>query len=158
MKTIRAIRGQKELIESGGWQSGKMPRTCFPLSKNKSFTLGAGWDWRVFTLQSGSDVFRLLVAFRSDKEQYLAWLGLKDGDDQALLARLEFHPSHHGWHCHIKPSPTDLVTRGVVKQPREKTRLCNGSDKFGVTKLDAAAIAFRIFNVQPQVIAGELFQ
>ena len=63
------------------------------------------------------------------KAQYRGWLGLVAGRDQALLARVEYHPSHHGWHCHLKLGELGKVVRGVVKETmmqHEKRRICAG--------------------------------
>ena len=157
MKTLAVIRGRKTVLEGGGWQSGKMPRTAFPLSKTHTFSLGNGWRWCVLELSDDGRRFRLLVAYERSKAQYRAWLGLEAGTDQALLARLEYHPSHRGWHCHVKTGDLADVGCGVVKHAgeRERVRLCNAKDELHVTDLDAVAIACRAFNVDAD--PGELF-
>ncbi len=101
----------------------------------------------MYELEGAGERYKLLIAFEAAKEQYRAWLGLEDGTDQALLARLEFHPSHHSWHCHVKPGDTADVVRGVVKESSERITSCRGTDRFDVTQLNAVGIAFRVFNV-----------
>jgi hypothetical protein len=135
-----------------------MPRQAFPLSKTHTFSLGSGWRWRVISLEAGGRRFRLLVAYEASKDQYRAWLGLEVGTDQALLARLEYHPSHRGWHCHLKKGLLTDIGCGVVKHPgeREHAKSCNSSDSLRVGDTDALAIAYRAFNVETE--AGELFQ
>ncbi len=90
---------------------------------------------------------RLLIAFNAGKRDYLAWLTLANGEDQAILARLEYHASHLGWHVHLKPKTVSKLSWGVVKQPREKLVDCNSDRDPALSKNDAEALAFRIFNV-----------
>jgi len=150
VRALAAIRSRKTIVEGGKWATGKMPHTAFPLSKSHNYTLGSAWRWRVCRLVSGDKNFRLLVAYQAAKAQYQAWLGCESGADQAVLARLEFHPSHRGWHCHVKKGPLDEVACGVVKQPqsRERVKLCRDNNPFTVTDLDALGIACRAFNVE----------
>jgi hypothetical protein len=148
---LLAIRELKVVKSLGPWHSGKkMPRTAFPLSKSHSYPLGSSFDWCVVELLGNSREYRLLVAFDPAKAQFRAWLGLIDGADQALIARLEFHPSHNGWHCHVKGGALDRVVRGVVKEPRDRDRfrICRADQTFSVTQLDALSIAFRVFNAE----------
>ena len=149
MTALLAIRAEKTVADGGAWTRGKrMPVKAFPLSKTgRGYRVGPQWDWCVYSLASGDSQYRLLIAFDQGKEQYLAWLGLADGEDQALLARLEFHPTHRGWHCHIKSGEAGDVSRGVVKQRDERLVLCSHENVFDVTRLNAVGIAFRVFNV-----------
>lgn len=136
-----------------------MPRTAFPLSKSHSYVLGSGWRWCVLELAAGARRFRLLVAYQKAKAQYRAWLGLESGTDQALLARLEYHPSHRGWHCHLKTGDVSDVSCGVVKDTKEheKVRICASDAEAGVGDNDALSIACRAFNVGEDDF-GELFK
>jgi hypothetical protein len=161
MRALLAIREPKTITSVGPWHSGKrMPRVAFPLSKSHSYPLGSSFDWCVTEMQSDARAYRLLVAFDPAKAQYRAWLGAVDGTDQALLARLEFHPSHNGWHCHVKTGSLDKVARGVVKEAKHKDRfrICSVEHVFSVTQLDALNIAFRVFNAENEASAkdGEL--
>jgi hypothetical protein len=163
MRAIFYIREKKILSAPIVWHSGKrMPRTAFPLSKAHSYPLGSSFDWCVCEAQSDQAKYKILVGFDAAKEQYRAWLGMAFGTDQALLARLEFHPTHNGWHCHRKLGPAKDVVRGVVKEPRSRDRekICKVVHKFEVTQLNALNIAFRVFNVgnDPQAKEGDLFQ
>lgn len=147
MKALQATRAAKVIADSGAWKVGKMPASAFPLSKSASYRLGGTWQWRVLRLSAGEHHFRLLVAFETAKRQYQAWLGLEDGTDQALIARVEFHASHNGWHCHWKCGQLTDVVRGVVKDrhPKERLQHCPRPKVFD--KDNALSIAFRAFNV-----------
>jgi hypothetical protein len=163
MRALFYVREKKVLSSPVVWHSGKrMPRTAFPLSKSHSYPLGSSFDWCVCQAQSDKAQYKILVGFDPAKEQYRAWLGMAFGSDQALLARLEFHPSHNGWHCHRKLGPIESVVQGVVKEPRnrDKEKVCGVIHKFEVSQLNALTIAFRAFNVAnvTQAKEGELFQ
>lgn len=161
MRALLAIRSEKQLTKIGEWQSGKrMPRTAFPLSRSHSYALGSSFDWCVCEAACAQHQYRILIAFDAVKAQYRGWLGVVCGHDQALIARLEFHPTHHGWHVHVKKGSLDKVARGIVKESRdhEKTVICNAEHVFSVTQLDALNVTFRAFNVvRMPVAAGELF-
>jgi hypothetical protein len=160
MRSLLAIRCKKTVVNLGSWRSGqKMPRSAFSLSKSHSYALGSSYSWCVCEVEGEGDRFRLLVGFDPLKEQYRAWLGLIDGSDTALLARLEFHPSHSGWHFHWELGPIASVVRGVVKEPKDRDRIrrCNTPDVFAISELDALGVAFRVFNVVYPPKQGELF-
>jgi hypothetical protein len=96
------VRGaEKTVVDPGSWQEGKMSRTAFPMSKSRSraYRLGAGWRWRIMRFYASEHDFRLLVAFRTDKEQFIAMLGMDDGGDMKIVATLEFHGTHPGGTC-----------------------------------------------------------
>lgn len=126
-----------------------MAKADFPLSKNSSFRLGTGWEYCIHQL-SGPATMRLLVAFHAGKSDYLAWLTIENGEDQALIARLEYHASHLGWHVHLKPDDLANVIWGVVKQPRERLVDCKSGAHSAIDRNNAEAVAFRVFNVQPE--------
>jgi hypothetical protein len=124
-----------------------MPKSAFPLSKSDSYRLTGAWRWRVLRVSAEGVSFRLLVAFVPSKRQYQAWLGAEFGADQAVVARVEFHATHHGWHCHYRVGTLVDVTRGVVKdfRPRERVRHCPAPMDFH--QGNAMHIALRVFNV-----------
>lgn len=150
MRVLLAARHRKTLSLCGQWQSGKMPRTAFPLSKNNSFRLGRGWDWCIHELIDANYSYKLLVAFHKGKAEFLAWLTMSKGTDQAVLARLEYHRSHLGWHVHLKPSVVDNVSLGVVKMSGERLIDCASNDGMISEKGAAEVLAFKMFNVEQQ--------
>lgn len=152
MRALLAIREPKTVVKIGPWRDGKMPDKAFPLSKGRSYSLGSNWRWCVCELEGDGTAYLLLIAFDYMKAQYRAWLGLRHGADQALIGRLEYHPTHRGWHVHVKRGPLGEVSRGVVKQPgcRENWRACGAeAEPFTVSELDGLSIAFRLFSVSP---------
>lgn len=150
MLALRAIRIRKTINGGGNWNRGKkMPRRAFPLSRSRSYALGPSWDWCVYELSANGQKFNLLVALDAVKQQYLAWLGFQDQHDLVVLARLEYHPDHRGWHCHTKKGLVADAARGVVKEShrRERVVLCGHDEGFTVSQIDAIGLAFRVFNV-----------
>jgi hypothetical protein len=96
------ILAKKVISAPGQWQSGKMPRTAFPLSKSKAKAYRLGnRRWRALSFTADGNLFRLLVSYSYDLGQFQAMLGMDDGGDTKLLARLERHPTHAGWHMHV---------------------------------------------------------
>jgi len=126
MRTLRAIRERKTVIEGAKWREGKLPRNAFPLSKSRTYSLGNGWRW-------------LLVAYDLGKAQYQAWLGLEPGSDQALLWSI----------THLKEGDIAMSKRGlskkvgcgVVRHPKSQdgVRLCiSDANAIGMTNFQAA--------------------
>ena len=150
MKALRALRAEKVLVETGAWGNGNIPSEEFPLSHVKKHRLAKAWHWCVHKLSDDGQRYRLLVAFEPGKQQYWAWLAASFGNDQALIARVEYHHSHDGWHCHWKTGPLADVPRGNVKAPypKERRRNClKNPDPVAVGKSDAFKIAYKLFNV-----------
>ncbi len=77
-----------------------MEKRHFPLSKAKSFKLGSNWHWRVVALTIGDSKCRLLLSLHPTKQTARVMLGREVGQDMLVLARLESHASHSGWHVH----------------------------------------------------------
>lgn len=157
MRAFGFARTPKRATDLGKWKTDKMPASAFELSHGHGHALGRTWTWRVCELEDDADrKWRLLIAFEPAKLQYRAWLGLVDGPNLALIARLEYHPDHHHWHCHVKTSELPHVARGVVKESSayERVRLCKALSKFDVTENNAIGYAFRIFNVNPGTAGG----
>lgn len=160
MRVLLSVRQPKSLVSLDAWSIGKkMPASAFPLSKSRSYQVGASWHWCVADVKAGADAYKVLVAFHAGKQEYRAWLSLRFGGEYALLARLEYHRSHKGCHIHCKRGPCAGLIRGVVKEPleRDRSRDCSQAP-FGIGHHDALKLAFRAFNVveEPPSPEGEL--
>ena len=88
------------VIDAGKWETGKMPKSAFPLSKNNSLRLGTGWHWRVIRLTYGEELCRILIAFHEGKQNAFAYFGIESGGDTRVVCSLEHHSTHPGWHVH----------------------------------------------------------
>ena len=98
---VRAILLQKAvLVDAGQWETGRMTKAAFPLSKNRSLRLGNGWDWRVIRLEYASENCRILITFHRNKQNAHAYLGIEKGTDMHVICILESHSTHPGWHVH----------------------------------------------------------
>ena len=150
MIACAALRTKKVLVRSGTWAYGNVTKSEFPLSHVTKLKLSKAWQWCVHTVADADRQYRVLVAIEPGKKQYWAWLGAVFGDDQAVIARVEFHHSHDGWHCHWKTGELTDVPRGAVKagSAREKRKDCSG-DAMSLSRADAFGVAYRVFNVTP---------
>ena len=148
MKAVAAIRTKKVFVEATPWHNGNVSASAFPLSHKGKIKLGKAWQWCVHTVADDAQSYRILVAFDAGKNQYWAWLGAIFGADQAVIARVELHSSHDGWHCHWKTGPLIDVPRGAVKAggSREKRRGCQ-SNPISLSKSNVCGVAYRLFNV-----------
>ncbi len=129
-------RANKSNIRWGSWGSGSMTRTAFPLSRarRRFYRLGSAYTWRVVTFDAGDYQYRLLVAYRTDKEQFSALLGVTDdSEDTKIVARLEFHGTHGGWHIHYASDELESVPSGVRCGPWVKRHDCGGHENFGLS-------------------------
>lgn len=143
----------KTISSPGVWSNKKMPRTGgkFPLSKNHSFRLGTNWRWRVVDLTAGTSDFRLLIAYHEHKQQYLAALGVSNLSDTLVLARLEYHGTHPGWHLHAYCNGSEQRHWGRMSYP-EMVRLPSGKKRhrrmdFSINDSDALDLATKFFRI-----------
>lgn len=130
-----------------------MPRTAFPLSKprNRAYRLPS-YRWRVVLFDALGLSFRLLIAYRTDKEQYRAVLAADYGRDMAVLAQYEFHGTHPGWHVLATCDEIESAPTGMMRHPWQrripKARARSRRTVFRVTDdehaLTAAADFFRL--------------
>jgi hypothetical protein len=102
-------------------------------------------------VSAGDIAFRLLTAFHSETEEYRAWLSVPRGAAHVIVAQLEFHGTHPGWHCHVACCDLDEVEAGQA-HPRRAMRLPDGNtwhrrQGFDVTESSALARAFKFFHV-----------
>lgn len=114
------IRAKKTVIEAGSWSNKRMPKTGgkFRLSKARSFRVGApGWRWRVMNLECEGHSYQLLVTYHAAKQNFVAILTTPVADDLLVLACLEYHSTHRGWHAHAWCKEADGTHRGRLRYP-----------------------------------------
>jgi hypothetical protein len=155
MRPKDLVRLPKVVIEAGSWKvvtgRAKMPTTAFPLSKNFSVQLGRNYHWRVDVVRARDVDYRILTAYQPDFEEYRSWLAVPRGNAHTVVAQLEFHGTHPGWHCHIACCDVDDVEVGQG-HPRSAMRFPGGNNKhrrlnFDMTDSVALAKAFNFFSV-----------
>lgn len=98
---VRAfLQKSKVIVDAGTWQTGKMKKNALPLSKNRSFRLGLAWQYRVLRLTIDSQPCRILLALNEPKQNAFILLGIEEQSDTRIIACLEHHSTHPGWHIH----------------------------------------------------------
>lgn len=114
---VSAFRAAAKVIEDPGrWTEGrKMPKTAFPLTSGRSYTLGAKWRWRIVKVSVGCARYHILIAFQMKRQEFIAMLGeARSGGLTRILCRVEHHGSHPGWHVHYQQCApwSDAATAG----------------------------------------------
>ena len=121
--------GKRE-ISWNAWTTGKkMPKSAFPLTNRRAYQLAGTWTWRTGIFLIAEEEFRILLAYKVDKQEFLAMLGRVDPDGTTVLCRVEHHGSHPGWHVHYQPFRTQQT--GVIRSADEKRRPCGKGARFG---------------------------
>jgi hypothetical protein len=147
------LASQKSIKKIGKWSDKKMPKTGngFPLSKARNFRLGSGWHWNIVEIEAGNLEWRLLVAYQPNKENYQAVLGYVLGADMHVVASLEYHGTHPGWHIHGACRSANSADVGRLRYP-DMRRLPDGKKyhrktAFDVTEADAMRPAIDYFRL-----------
>lgn len=154
------LRGQKIRsanktdLDWGKWQVGGMLPSAFPLSKRRgrAYRLGVAYRWRVITFTALGSKFRLLIVFNAAKEQYRATLAYDQDRDMSVIASLEYHGTHPGWHLHGACGDIGTIPLGSMRGAWQKrfppARTAHRRYDFGITDdvsaLEVAAWFFRL--------------
>jgi hypothetical protein len=124
----------------------------FQLSRRASIILPRGWHWRVDMLDARGTALQLLTAYNPRIEDFRAWLGWRKTDGLlVIIARLEFHGTHPGWHCHSaccdisEIEPGQPLHRQFVRLPKADHR--HRKTTFGLTEASALAAAFGFYRL-----------
>lgn len=127
MRLSAIIRAEKSNVSHGRWSEDKTRAKDFPLSKKrgKAYPLTRRWRWRASTLDACEKKFRLLTAYHMLVPEFSAVLAEDLSGDSRIVARLEFHGTHGGWHAHAKCGDVLSVPSGIVK-PAGIVRLPKG--------------------------------
>lgn len=162
------LRGQqirsadKVVTDWGKWETGGMPPAAFPLSKRRgrAYRLGSSYKWRVIQFHALGETCRLLIVYNAAKEQYRATLAVERDRDMIVIASLEFHGTHPGWHLHGACGDVNSHTLGSLRGPLQKrfpaARATHRSHDFKVTNdgvaLDVAAKFFRLHKAEGELL------
>ena len=144
---------KKSDLKVGKWTSGSMTRSAFPLSraKTKYYRLGSAYTWRVVTFRAGGCDYRILVSFRTDKEQFSAMLGMDDAGDMKIIARLEFHGTHGGWHIHHSTGEISAIPSGIRVGPWVRRRDCTTHADFGLAGMSEDSERAKVMTIVSDV-------
>ncbi|MGO9742794.1 MAG: hypothetical protein ACLPN5_15045 [Roseiarcus sp.] len=142
MKLTKIISALKTNVSHGLWSDNKVRTRDFCLSKKpgKAYPLTKMWRWRVTTFDACGRKFRLMPAYHKNIPEFSAILGEDIGADCRILARLEFHQSHAGWHAHVVCGDTDLATPGIVKPSGVRRLPSDGSRHRNISYLTGGAV------------------
>lgn len=142
---------EKQIMNAGRWASGKkMPRDSFPLRPSQAYRLPGTWTWRVISFSVRGDEYRVLLAYKADKQEFRAMLGRLTDREMTVLCRVEHHGSHPGWHVHYQPQK--IKQSGVVIGIDIKKRACGLNSRFGtdvVSGFDdwAISVGYKLFKL-----------
>lgn len=151
---------EKTVTDWGRWQSGKMPRSAFPLSMSRQnfYRLGA-YRWKVVRFGALGETFRLLIALHEPKEQFRAMLGMDVGSDTRFIASIEFHGTHPGWHALLACDPVDTLPIGIKTGPWQTrvpaARSHHRRTAFAITERTATAKAGSFFGLVAEDSSGD---
>ena len=152
MRLKDVVRAEKIVTDWGRWQSGKMPRSAFPLSMSRQsfYRLGA-YRWKVVLFSALGEAFRMLIALHEPKEQFRALLGMDVGADTRFIASIEFHGTHPGWHALLTCDPMDTLPIGIKTGPWQTrvpaARTHHRRLEFAITERTATAKAGSFFRL-----------
>jgi hypothetical protein len=155
MKPKELVRLKKTVTTAGQWKvitgKAKMPKTALPLSKTFSLDLGRNWHWRVDDVAATPHQFRILTAFNPEIEEYRSWMTARRGDSLVMVAQLEFHGTHPGWHTHIACCDIADIEAGQG-HPRSAYRFPGGNNShrrqtYNMSESTALQMAFKFFRV-----------
>lgn len=138
-------------ISTGKWTKGKkMPKTAFPLRGSQAYRLSGTWTWRLISFVAGKEDYRILLAHKDEKQEFMAMLGKLLDREMTVLCRVEHHGSHPGWHVHYQPF--EKRQSGVIRGADEKKSTCGRGSRFGtdvVSGFDdwAISVAHNLFNL-----------
>ena len=115
------LSGTRENIERFKWVDGKMNKTgasALVLSKGRPIRLGPGWRWTHIRLNVNNVQHRIWICYHPKKENYLSVAcQVLPNDDLFVLAALESHGTHPGWHVHGCCTEVDAGSHGRLRYP-----------------------------------------
>ena len=102
------------------------------------------------SFSAGGEKYRVLLAHKYEKQEFLAMLGRIDSREMTVLCRVEHHGSHPGWH--VQYQPYEKKQSGIIRGADERRRLCGRGSRFGtdvVSGFDdwAISVAHNPFNL-----------
>ncbi|MGE4483111.1 hypothetical protein [Acidocella sp.] len=155
MRIAEIIRAPKRNTELHPWNTGKVPRSSFPLKSVSRLQAGNEWAWRLVEFDALDRHFRVLIRLNVGKEYYQAILGMDDPRGMLVICHHELHTSHRDWHCHVSPCEVSNIFPGVLRDnasmrvwPRSENSEC--STRFEIRQADAVTLAAERFGFTAQ--------
>jgi hypothetical protein len=122
------LRAPKRVTDVGKWTSGKAAKKLLELSKG-SLSLGAQWTWRRIVLECEGREYVVVIALHEAKQNYCAHLAAAGANarDTLVLASIENHGTHPGWHVHANCSGEGGANVGRLRYPAQIRLPAKGS-------------------------------
>lgn len=121
MNVFDLIRAEKSNVVVGGWETGKIPASSFPINRPRSIPTGGSWRWRLCEFDAGDLHCRVLIRLNEDIERYHAYLAVDTEKSVRVICHHELHIGDKGWHCHFPKGNISEVFEGVL---RDRDRFC----------------------------------
>lgn len=114
MKLSEVLRSKKKSISATHWTTEKIRTKDFPLARGR-YPLTRRWRWKVERFEALTRRFRLLVAYHTIVPEFIAVLGEEVVGDCRVLASLEYHRTHPGWHVHSSCEHIERLPIGLTR-------------------------------------------
>lgn len=160
MLTRRDVRGHirfpktvHSVVFKPSSKSRGMPKFLQLKSRRVEHTdlIDAGSDYRVLFLWRDGPYF--------EKRKFSAWLFLSSGEDLIPIARMDYHPSHKGFHLHLNcEDERDLTNRalpGAKELSFGKNRRLD--PKLEIDRINLTEQALKCFRISLPSEQGGLF-
>lgn len=115
LKLGEILRAPKASIKIGGWRTGKVPASAFPLKKAGKLPQSPAWQWRIVEFEAMKRQFVLLIRLNVEVEYYSSILAMRNDQLIQVICHHEFHSSHRSWHCHFVAGNVEETFPGVLR-------------------------------------------
>lgn len=96
----------------------KTGATALTLTKGRPIKLGTSWRWNHVRFDVDGAAHKMWVCYHTGKENYLAVAcRVLPNDDLFVMAALEHHGTHPGWHVHGCCVNVDSAAHGRLRYP-----------------------------------------
>ena len=153
MDHIRHPKAVRSIVFRPASKSRDMPKFLNMKSRRVEHTdlMDAGGNYRALFLWRDGAYF--------DKRKFSAWLFLSQGEDLIPIARMDYHPSHKGFHVHFNcEDGRDLTNRalpGVKELAFGKTRRLD--PKLDIDRINLVDQALKCLGISLPSEKGGLF-
>ncbi|MFP3979141.1 hypothetical protein [Marinobacter sp. KMM 10035] len=113
--------------------------------------LDAGGSYRALFLWRDGNIF--------EKRKFSAWLFLSEGDDLTPIARMDYHPSHKGFHMHVNCEDSRDLTNRALPGAKELAigRTRKWDPKVDIDRINLVDQALKCLRISMLSLEGGLF-
>lgn len=126
LHNFRAHQRPFPVSDWGKWSTGPVkPKRLVPM--HSGYSLSRQWRWRAihFTAFEHEHIAILCHKMRADPpipEIRMILFSKPESGSAIAVCRVEYHPSHPGWHVHYQPHKT--MQKGVIRPRPEFHKYC----------------------------------